>query len=99
MICQKFILIFKSCFICPLFLKIIKIVELADKMKIIEEKTAELERNKSNTTFSLRNQLQTIQQKTAELDKSAKTINFEQNKNNLVLINITTALNGVQGMF
>ena len=81
------------------FLKIIKIVELADKMKIIEEKTAELERNKSNTTFSLRNQLQTIQQKTAELDKSAKTINFEQNKNNLVLINITTALNGVQGMF
>jgi len=70
--------------------------ELADKMKIIEEKTAELERNKSNTTFSLRNQLQTIQQKTAELDKSAKTINFEQNKNNLILINITTALNGVQ---
>ena len=86
-------------FYLSLFLKIIKIVELADKMKIIEEKTAELERNKSNTTFSLRNQLQTIQQKTAELDKSAKTINFEQNKNNLILINITTALNSVQGMF
>ena len=66
---------------------------------MIEEKTAEVERNKNNTKLSFRNQLQTIQQKTAELDKSVKTINLERNKSNLILKNITTALNCIQGMF